>query len=129
MGKAALADPNMSPAVLRKLKDDPEYKAKLYERIPVDKVNDIEHAMKAAESYIRAREADEERALRKAEMDAKEELKQQREATGAVFVEKYVAGTLTAREILKSNLEATGENSKSIGLNKSRRKMKNIKGR
>lgn len=110
--KAALADPNMAPAVLRKLKEDPEYKAKLYERIPVDKVNDIEHAMKAAESYIRAREADEERALRKAEMDAKEELKQQREATGAVFVEKYVAGTLTAREILKSNLEATGENSK-----------------
>jgi hypothetical protein len=60
---------------------------------------------------------DAENEIRKKNAEAKEALKLAREATGNEFVNLLVAGKLKRTDVLKSNLEPTGENSKQYWLN------------
>lgn len=55
---------------------------------------------------------DAESALKQKEVEAKEAIKLSREATGNEFVSRLVSGKLTRADVLKSNLEPTGENGK-----------------
>lgn len=56
--------------------------------------------------------SDVEKRMDQADKEREAGIKKAQEVTGNVFIEKLVNGTLTRTEILKSNLEPTGENSK-----------------
>jgi len=60
---------------------------------------------------------DAESALKQKEVEAKEAIKLSREATGNEFVSRLVSGKLSRADVLKSNLEPTGENSKQYWIN------------
>ena len=58
--------------------------------------------------------------MREQERVAKEQKKEAQNSTGDSFIQRYVAGTLTETDVLKSNLDPTGENSKEHWISKLR---------
>jgi len=60
---------------------------------------------------------DAETELKKKQVEAKEAIKAQRETIGNEFVSKHVAGKLTRADVLRADLEPTGENSKQYWIN------------
>lgn len=71
---------------------------------------------------------DAESALKQKEVEAKEAIKLSREATGNEFVSRLVSGKLTRADVLKSNLEPTGENGKQYWINQIEQDEKKRKG-
>jgi hypothetical protein len=80
----------------------------------------IDEFDKKANTIAEAQKKDAEAEIKEKERLAKEKLKESRDATGNDFVSRYVAGTLKDSDILKSNLEPTGENSKEHWIEKNR---------
>ncbi len=77
----------------------------------------IEGYDKKAKDLSEALKKDAETARKDAEQAIKDKLKAEREATGNEFVSRLVSGKLTRSDILKSNLEPTGENGKQYWIN------------
>jgi hypothetical protein len=71
---------------------------------------------------------DAESALTQKEVEAKEAIKLSREATGNEFVSRLVSGKLTRADVLKSNLEPTGENGKQYWINQIEQMEKKVSG-
>lgn len=108
-----------------KLYDDP--RAALNDANNPDMYQDVD-AVKRSQFSKRAKQSveaygrDVDRQKREQERIAKEKAKEAQKATGDLFVERYVTGTLNETDILRSNLDPTGENSKEHWINKLRSK-------
>lgn len=115
-GESAIAEAhldgliNRSPAAAIEAIKSGKYKQFLTQK-------QIEIYDKKAKELSEALKKDAVTAKKEADQATKEKLKAEREATGNEFVSKHVAGKLTRADVLKANLEPTGENSKQYWLN------------
>ncbi len=110
-------DPEVALAYLNERNDSGGYK-NFTALEPEQRGQYLRRARTTAESYRH----DVERQRKEQERIAKEKVKEAQKATGDLFVERYVNGTLKETDILRSNLDPTGENSKEHWINKLRSK-------
>lgn len=108
-----------------KLYNDP--RAALNDANNPDMYQDVDAVKRAkfaprAKASVEAYGRDVDRQRKEQERIAKEKVKEAQKATGDLFVERYVNGALRETDILRSNLDPTGENSKEHWIKKIREK-------
>ncbi len=115
-GEAAIAEAHLDGIINRNpTQGIAEIKSGKYKQFLPQKT--IEEYDKKAKTLQEALEKDAKTAKKEAEQAAKDKLKAEREITGNDFVTRLISGKLTRADVLKSNLEPTGENGKQYWLN------------
>ena len=115
-GEAAIAEAHLDGIINRNpTAGIAEIKTGKYNQfLPQKKIEEFDQKAKTLQEALKK---DFESQQKETERLTKEKIKLDREATGNDFVNRTVAGKLTRADILKSNLEPTGENSKQYWIN------------
>jgi hypothetical protein len=126
-GEAAIAEAHLDGLINRSPSAGIEAikSGKYKQYLPQKKIEEYD---KKAKDLQKALIQDAKTVKKEAEQAEKDKLKTDREATGNEFVSRLVSGKLTRADILKSNLEPTGENGKQYWLNQIEAMEKKISG-